>query len=370
MLIELLNNILQRPGVSDIALCASDYLWYRQHGCMERENYVVKQDELVDSLKRIAPKFVDSYDVIEQIKSSAKGSLPFSCALGSLRMRGDAAFAEQNLCVFLRKLAAEIPSTEALGLPVTLVSLVSTRPQGLILVTGPTGSGKSSTLASLLEHVNSFQKKHIMTLEDPIEYPLKSKSCRVTRREVGDDVPGFSLGVQNSLRHDPDIIVVGEIKDADTTRAALQASETGHLVLGTLHTNSATETVKRLYELAGGDTYTVYRHIIGNSLLAVFSQQLVPTIQPGRILAYELFINSSATRKLIREGSFDRIYAQIENDPNGGHVLMHKMLLGLIQRQQITRDNAFAVAHELALDRLQAELSTPLQLKPGVRGLQ
>lgn len=356
MLIELLNNIMQRPGVSDVALCASDYLWYRQHGSMEREDCVIKQDELVDTLRRISPKFVDSHDVIDQIKSSAKGSLPFGCSLGTLRMRGDAAFAEQNLCVFLRKLAADIPSPEALGLPDTLVSLVSTRPQGLILVTGPTGSGKSSTLAALLDYVNQRQKKHILTLEDPIEYPLKSNSCRVTRREIGDDVPGFSLGVQNSLRHDPDIIVVGEIKDADTTRAALQASETGHLVLGTLHTNSSTETVKRLYELAGGDTYTVYRHIIGNNLLAVFSQQLVPTIKPGRTLAYELFINSFATRKLIREGSFDRLYAQIENDPKGGHVLMHKMLQSLIQRQLITRDSAFAAAHELALERLQAEL--------------
>ncbi|OGI18610.1 MAG: twitching motility protein PilT [Candidatus Melainabacteria bacterium RIFOXYA12_FULL_32_12] len=246
----------------------------------------------------------------------------------------------------LRSIPTQPPSFNELGLP-SIIREVAERPRGLILVTGPTGSGKSTTLAAMIDFINSNKTEHIITIEDPIEYIHNSKRSVVHQRELGEDTRSFNNALRAALREDPDIILVGEMRDLETIQLALTAAETGHLVMGTLHTSSASQTVDRIVDVFSAEQQQQIRIQLSNSLIAVFSQTLIPKVQPdgqkkGRALAQEIMVVTPAIANLIREGKTAQIYSAIQT---GG---MHKMqtlessLKELYQKNLITQEDAIA----------------------------
>ena len=221
-----------------------------------------------------------------------------------------------NFGAALRTITSDIPTFEQLGLP-DIVKEMAEKPRGLILVTGPTGSGKSTTLAAMIDHINTNRSEHILTIEDPIEYLHNSKKSVVHQRELGQDTRNFSNALRAALREDPDIILVGEMRDLETISLALTAAETGHLVMGTLHTSSASQTIDRIVDVFPAEQQQQIRIQLSNSLIAVFSQTLVPKIsydgqKKGRVLAQEIMIVTPAIANLVREGKSAQIYSSIQ----------------------------------------------------------
>lgn len=213
-------------------------------------------------------------------------------------------------------------------------------PRGLVLVTGPTGSGKSTTLAAMIDHINSHRHDHILTIEDPIEFVHDSKRCLVNQREVHRDTHGFNEALRSALREDPDIILVGEMRDLETIRLALTAAETGHLVFGTLHTTSAAKTIDRVIDVFPGEEKDMVRAMLSESLQAVISQTLLKRIGGGRVAAHEIMIGTPAIRNLIREGKVAQMYSAIQTGAAHGMTTLDQSLKTLVQRQVITRDTA------------------------------
>ncbi len=236
----------------------------------------------------------------------------------------------------------EIPSMENLGLPVDLIKKICEKPRGLVLVTGPTGSGKSTTLASMIDYINSTRRGHILTIEDPIEYLHKHKKCLVNQREVGQDTSSFSNALRYLLRQDPDVVLVGEMRDLETIEAALTISETGHLLFATLHTNNAIQAITRIIDVFPPHQQTQVRAQLSFVLEAVISQQLVPKIGgKGRVLAYEMLVPNSAVRNLIREDKLHQIYSQMQIGQNvHGMQTMNQTLAHLVVTKQIALEEA------------------------------
>lgn len=245
-----------------------------------------------------------------------------------------------------RTITSDIPAFDDLGLP-AIVREIAEKPRGLILVTGPTGSGKSTTLASMIDHINSTRSEHILTIEDPVEYLHNSKRSIVHQRELGQDTRSFSNALRAALREDPDIILVGELRDLETVSLALTAAETGHLVLGTLHTSSASQTVDRIVDVFPAEQQQQIRIQLSNSLIAVLSQTLLSRLTPtgekkGRILAQEIMIVTPAISNLIREGKTAQIYSAIQT---GGGMKMQTLetaLRDLYAKKLISYNDAMA----------------------------
>lgn len=277
----------------------------------------------------------------------------FSFAYGDLgRFRVNAFHERGNMAAALRLIPNEILSIEQLGLPAT-INKFADYPRGLVLVTGPTGSGKSTTLASLVGKINAEKAVHIITIEDPIEYTHKSQKAVVVQREVHYDTYSFSAALRSALREDPDVVLIGEMRDLETIASAITIAETGHLVFATLHTNSAAQSVDRMIDVFPPHQQPQIRAQLSNILMAICSQRLIPAIGSGRIAAAEILVATPAVRNIIREGKSHQLEAVIQTGAEFGMQSMDKTLVGLIHEGKITYDEARNFAVDLdELDRL------------------
>jgi twitching motility protein PilT len=280
----------------------------------------------------------------------------FSFAFGNLgRFRVNAFHERGNLAAALRLIPNEILTIEQLGLP-SVINKFTVYPRGLVLVTGPTGSGKSTTLAAMVHKINLEQGKHIITIEDPIEYTHKSKKSIVVQREVHYDTYSFSAALRSALREDPDVVLIGEMRDLETIASAITIAETGHLVLATLHTNSAAQSIDRMIDVFPPHQQAQIRTQLGNILMAICSQRLIPAIGGGRVAAAEILISTPAVRNIIREGKSHQLEAVIQTGSEFGMQAMDKTLVTLIKNGTITYDDAKDYAVDLEeLDRYMRE---------------
>jgi twitching motility protein PilT len=259
---------------------------------------------------------------------------------GVARFRVNVFFQRASIGAALRLIPAEIKSLEELGLPTHIGDFASI-PRGLVLVTGPTGSGKSTTLATLIDMINRSRREHILTIEDPIEFLHWHRSCIVNQREIGTDATSFADGLRSALRQDPDIILVGEMRDLETIATALTAAETGHLVFATLHTQSAPQTIDRIIDVFPAEQQDQVRIQLASTLQAIMTQTLVPTADGrGRIAALEILIPDDAVRNLIRQGKIEQIYSVMQTGTARGMQTMEQSLADLVLRRVITREVA------------------------------
>jgi twitching motility protein PilT len=259
--------------------------------------------------------------------------------LDKARFRVSVLKAKGNYGLVLRQIPNQLFDLRQIGLPDKIKELLY-RPRGLFLVTGPTGSGKSTTLASMVNYINENRDGHIITIEDPIEYYHPHKRCVVTQREIGQDVPSFSEAIRRALRQDPDVILVGELRDLETIEAAISAAETGHLVFGTLHTNSAAKTVDRIVDAFPANMKEMIRTQLSTSIIGVISQSLCKKNGGGRIAAYEIMVNTSSIASLIRDNKTFRITSDIQTGAALGMITLDTHLLSLVNRELIEPDEA------------------------------
>jgi twitching motility protein PilT len=277
----------------------------------------------------------------------------FSFAFGDLgRFRVNAFHERGNLAAALRLIPTEIRSVEQLGLP-PIVNKFADFPRGLVLVTGPTGSGKSTSLAALIHKINMERASHIITIEDPIEYTHKSLKSVVVQREVHYDTYSFSAALRSSLREDPDVVLIGEMRDLETISSAITIAETGHLVFATLHTNSASQSIDRMVDVFPPHQQPQIRSQLANILMAIVSQRLIPAIGGGRMAAAEILVATPAVRNIIREGKSHQLEAVIQTGAEFGMQSMDRTLVSLIHNGTITYEEARNYAVDLdELDRL------------------
>ncbi|MBL8160034.1 type IV pilus twitching motility protein PilT [Candidatus Saccharibacteria bacterium] len=277
----------------------------------------------------------------------------FSFAFGDLgRFRVNAFHERGNLAAALRLIPNEIKSIAELGMP-QVVNSFANFPRGLVLVTGPTGSGKSTTLAAMVDQINSEKAHHIITIEDPIEFTHKSKRSVVVQREVHYDTYSFSAALRSSLRQDPDVVLIGEMRDLETISAAITIAETGHLVFATLHTNSAAQSIDRMIDVFPPHQQPQIRAQLANILQAIVSQRLVPALGGGRIVAAEILVANSAVRNIIREGKAHQLDAVIQTGADQGMQSMDKTLVNLVQSGTVSYDEARNYAVDLSeFDRM------------------
>src|SRR5690349_21448402 len=256
---------------------------------------------------------------------------------GVARFRVNCFFQRGSISAAFRRIPHEIPRLQELGLPAVLEDFTR-KPRGFILVTGPTGSGKSTSLAAMMDIINSEREEHILTIEDPIEFLHSHKSCVVNQREIGADAEDFAMALKSALREDPDVILVGEMRDLETMRTALTAAETGHLVFATLHTQSTAQTIDRIIDIFPAEQQSQVRMQLSIGLQGVVTQQLLPTADgSGRVVACEVLVPTPAVRNLIREGKTHQIYSAIQTSGALGMQTMDAHLAQLVRMGRITR---------------------------------
>ena len=269
-----------------------------------------------------------------------------------VRFRGNGFFQRGGISIALRHIPHTIPTIKELNLPPILESFAQ-RPQGFFLAVGPVGQGKSTTLASIINLINETRAEHIITIEDPIEYTYEPKKSLIEQREVRTDTEDFATALQSVFRQDVDVIMVGEMRGPETISTAVTAAETGHLVLSTLHTNNAAQTIDRVIDTFPAAQQDQIRVQLAGSLAGIFSQRLIPRIAGGLIPAYELLLNTSAVANLIRERRTHEINTVIETGSEHGMIEMNRSLVELVHRGEITVENAFAYSvNPKGLDRL------------------
>ncbi len=263
---------------------------------------------------------------------------------GLARFRVNVMRQRGTISLVLRYIPAKIPTFEDLGLPDVCRTLAS-KPRGLVLVTGPTGSGKSTTLAAMVDLVNSTESGHILTMEDPIEFLHRDKKCFINQREVGADTPDFSQALRRALRQDPDVILVGEMRDLETISLAVTAAETGHLVLGTLHTTSAIKSIDRMVSVFPHEQQTLVRMQLAGTLQGIISQTLIPKIGGGRVAALEILVATDAVRSMIRENKMAQIMSSMQTGRRFGMQTLEDHLNELIAAKKIVAEEAVAKAN-------------------------
>ncbi len=279
----------------------------------------------------------------------------FAFSYSDLRIRANVFFERGNLAAAYRLIPAKVRTMEQLGLPDIINNLISHK-QGFVIVTGPAGHGKSTTLAAMLDKINSERSEHIVTIEDPIEYIFENKKSIFSQREVGEDAPSFDKALSATLRQDPNVVLVGEMRDLETISSALTVAETGHLVFATLHTNSASQTVDRIIDVFPASQQTQVRAQLAGNLRAVISQRLIPKLNGGMVAAVEVLLANSAVRSMIREGKTHQLDNVLQTSAAEGMVGLDNSLANLVNAGEITLDDAL----QWAVD--------PKQLKMGIYG--
>ncbi|MCB9914379.1 MAG: type IV pilus twitching motility protein PilT [Planctomycetes bacterium] len=331
MTMEELLALMVRQGGSDLHLSVNSPPRIRLHGLLVPVDTGPLQP---DDTRRLATSVLNS----EQIATLDR-DYELDCSFGLEgygRFRANVFFQQGSVAAVLRSIPTEIPSFEALGMPVDVCKRICGLRSGLILVTGATGSGKSTSLAAMINHVNQSRQMHIVTIEDPVEFTHKHKNCLVTQREVGGDTRSFHNALRSVLRQDPDVVLVGELRDHETIEAALTLAETGHLTFGTLHTSDAVQTVNRIVDVFPAHQQAQVRTQLSFSLEAVFSQQLLPTAQgSGRAMAAEIMTCTPGIRALIREGKTHQLYSQIQTGGRLGMRTMAQSLANLVREGKI-----------------------------------
>jgi len=278
--------------------------------------------------------------LLERITNTRK-ELDFSFTYRELRFRSNVFFTRGSLSISLRLLPAATRTIEELGLPPIVNKLIQ-KNQGLLIVAGPTGHGKSTTLAAIINQISAERRGHIITIEDPVEYVFEHKKSIVSQRELGSDTPSFASALRSALREDPDVVLVGEMRDLETMEAALQIAETGHLVLTTLHTNSASQSADRIIDVFPPHQQGQVRTQLAEVLIGIISQRLMPKVQGGRVLATEVLIANSAVRSLIREGKTYQLPNLIQTSAAEGMCGLDKALAELVNKGQVSVDDALA----------------------------
>ena len=336
ILIDKLLQACVKQNASDIHIAVGQPPVLRLHGRMRRlETKTLAPEDTVDLMKAIAPDRC-------QRELQEQGGSDFGFAFGeAARFRVSIFKQKGNIGMVLRQIPNEFMTFEELGLP-SAVAALCMRPRGLFLVTGPTGSGKSTTLASMVNYINDNVDHHIITIEDPIEFYHTHKKSTVNQREVGVDVPNFAEAIRRALRQDPDVILVGEMRDLDTIEAAIQAAETGHVVFGTLHTTGAQGTVNRIIDVFPTNQQEQIRTQLSTSIIAVLSQCLIPRVGGGRIAAHELLVVTPGIANLIRENKTFRINSSIQTGAKLGMQLLDDAVFDLWRENQISVEDALA----------------------------
>jgi twitching motility protein PilT len=328
-------------GASDLHLVAGSQPALRVNGRVVR----IKADSLT---KEITRKLC--YSVLSDAQKSRleeEKELDFSFDVKNLaRFRANFFFQKNAVSGVFRRVPVTIPKFSDLNLPAAIGELTGL-PFGLVLVTGPTGSGKSTTIASMLDKINSERFGHIVTMEDPIEFVHSHKNCIVNQREIGTDTTSYKAAMRSLLRQDPDYALMGELRDHETIEAAINTAETGHLVFGTLHTNSAVSTINRIVNVFPSDQQERIRVLLSFTLQAVISQRLLPSLQGGRVAAIEFLLMNTSIRNLIREGKLHQVPAMMQvGQERSGMVTMNQSLLSLLIKRKIDIKAAFAASPE------------------------
>src|SRR6218665_2028787 len=323
-----------KQGASDLHLSAGLPPMIRVDGDVRRINLPALDQKEVQALIYDIMNDRQRKDFEEDLETDFSFEVP-----GVARFRVNAFNQNRGAGAVFRTIPSKVLSMEDLGMG-EIFKKISDVPRGLVLVTGPTGSGKSTTLAAMLDYINSNKYHHILTVEDPIEFVHESKKCLVNQREVHRDTHGFSEALRSALREDPDIILVGEMRDLETIRLALTAAETGHLVFGTLHTTSAAKTMDRIIDVFPAAEKDMVRSRLCESLQAVVSQTLMKKVGGGRIAAHEIMIGTAAIRNLIREDKVAQMYSAIQTGASLGMQTMDQCLQDMVAKRLVTRENA------------------------------
>ena len=350
--IDAFFKLMNEQGASDLHLAAGQPPALRVRGEIERVKFkTLDSDDLRSMLYEIAPE-----QKIKMFEES--GDIDFGYEIpGLARYRANFFMQRNGVAAVFREIPSAILTADQLGLP-PVVSKLATLPRGLVLVTGPTGSGKSTTLAAIIDVANRSRKDHIITVEDPIEFVHHSQGCIVNHREVGVHTNSFSTALRGALREDPDIILVGEMRDLETISLAVEAASTGHLVFSTLHTSSAYKSVDRVIEVFPSQEQPLIRSTLADGIRAVIAQTLFKRIdRKGRVAALEILIANPAVRNLIREGKTHQIPSMIQTGKKYGMILLDDSIMDLFKKGMISADEAYAKANEKG--RFRAMLKAP-----------
>jgi len=341
--IDAFFKLMHDQGASDLHLVSGQQPVIRIRGDMERIKYhELENDELKTMLYEITPEHK-----VKQFEET--GDVDFAYEIPDLaRYRANFFQQKYGVAAVFREIPSNILGADQLGLPPVVKKLASL-PRGLVLVTGPTGSGKSTTLAAIVDEVNKTRKDHIITVEDPIEFVHQSKSCIVNHREVGVHTKSFSAALRGALREDPDVILVGEMRDLETISLAVEAASTGHLVFGTLHTTSAAKTLDRVIEVFPANQQAQIRSTLADGIRAVIAQVLFKRVdKPGRCAALEILIATPAVRNLIRESKTFQIPSMLQTGKKFGMQLLDDSIMELLQKGWIGADDAYSKSNDKA----------------------
>ncbi len=354
-----LLQLVVSEGSSDLHIRVGIPPTIRVHGILHRVEGPSLTPEGAEELMRS----ITSEDHIQQIRE--RGGADYAFAFGEAARFRVSAFKEKgNFAMVLRQIPSKLLTMEQIGIPPSIKEMLY-KPRGLVLVTGPTGSGKTTTLASLINIINEERDEaHIITIEDPIEYYHKHKKAVVTQREVHVDVPNFAEALRRALRQDPDVVLVGEMRDLETIEAAITAAETGHLVFGTLHTTGAAKTIDRITNAFPTNQQEMVRIQLSTVLQAVVSQLLIPRIdKPGRVAVFEIMVNTPSIAALIRDNKTFRIQSDIQTGAKWGMVtldsfLVEKYLAGMISREEVVTKSQDPVTVQAKLQELDLAQAT------------